>query len=112
MKGPSTEPRLGVSSEHMLPRRSFVSLLLVAAGGVAVLACHPSPKLKELTVDEVAAKIAANDGNTAIYDCNGRERFIQGHLPGAHWVAYDEVSAADLPANKGTLLVFYCASEL
>jgi 3-mercaptopyruvate sulfurtransferase SseA len=93
----------------MLPRRSF---LLAAAGALAALACTHSPKLKELTVDEVAAKIAANDASMAIYDCNGRERFDQGHLPGARWVVYDSVTAADLPANKGTLLVFYCASEL
>jgi hypothetical protein len=95
----------------MLPRRSF---FLVTAGALALLACTPSPKLKELTVDEVAAKLAASDGNGSpvIYDCNGRERFNQGHLPGAHWVAYDGVTAADLPANKATLLVFYCASEL
>jgi hypothetical protein len=92
-----------------LPRRAF---FLTATGAFVALACTRSPKLKELTVDEVAAKIAANDGKTVIYDCNGRERFIQGHLPGAHWVAYDEVTAADLPADKGTLLVFYCASEL
>ena len=88
------------------------SLFLVAAGALAALACSHSPKLKELTVDEVAAKIAANDGSTAIYDCNGKERFTKGHLPGARWVEYDNVTAADLPANKGTLLVFYCASEL
>ena len=93
----------------MLPRRSF---FLVAAGALAVLACTRGPKLKELTVDQVAAKIAANDANLAIYDCNGKERFTQGHLPGARWVDYDAVTAADLPANKGTLLVFYCASEL
>lgn len=93
----------------MLPRRSF---FLLAAGALAAVACARSPKLKELTVDEVAARIAAGDPDLAIYDCNGKERFARGHLPGARWVDYDSVTPADLPANKGTLLVFYCASEL
>lgn len=93
------------------PRRSFL-LLAAATGALAALACSHSPKLKELTVDEVAAKIAANDGNVAVYDCNGKERFTKGHVPSARWVDYDNVTAADLPSNKGTLLVFYCASEL
>jgi hypothetical protein len=96
----------------MLQRRSF---LLVAAGALAVvagLACSHSTALKELTVDQVAAKIAANDGKTLLYDCNSKERYTKGHVPGARWVEYDELSAADLPTDKGTMLVFYCASEL
>jgi hypothetical protein len=95
-------------------RRSFLlhASALAPFAALATLACTHSPKLRELTVDEVAAKIAANDGNVAVYDCNGKERFTKGHLPSARWVEYDNVTAADLPANKGTLLVFYCASEL
>ena len=95
----------------MLHRRSLL-VAAAAAGALAALACTHGPPLKELTVDEVATKIAANDGKTVVYDCNGKERFNQGHVPGAHWVDYDSVTAADLPASKGTLLVFYCASEL
>jgi Rhodanese-like domain len=86
--------------------------LLVAAGALLALACTHSPTLKELTVDQVAARIALNDGQTALYDCNGKDRFDKGHVPGARWVQYDAVTAADLPAEKGTMLVFYCASEL
>jgi hypothetical protein len=96
----------------MVARRSFLALAAGAAGALLALACTHSPPLKELTVDDVAAKIAAHDANTAIYDCNGKERYAKGHLPGAKWVEYDNVTAADLPANKGTLLVFYCSSEL
>jgi rhodanese-related sulfurtransferase len=89
-------------------------LIAAAAGAVAVLACSrsSSPNLRELSVDEVAAKIAANDGKTLIYDCNSADRYKLGHLPGARHVEYDGLSAADLPADKGTMLVFYCASEL
>jgi hypothetical protein len=96
----------------MLPRRTF---FLVAAGalvGLGALACTHGPALKELTVDQVAARIALNDGQTVLYDCNGEDRFDKGHVPGARWVQYDAVTAADLPAEKGTMLVFYCASEL
>jgi hypothetical protein len=95
----------------MIHRRAFL-YACVAAGAIGALACERGPKLKELTVEEVATKIAANDGSVAVYDCNGKERYAQGHVPGARWVEYDNVTAADLPANKGTLLVFYCASEL
>jgi len=98
----------------MLPRRSF----LLAAGALVALASaactrsSSSPALKELTVDQVAARIALNDGQTVLYDCNAKDRYDRGHLPGARWVKYDAVTAADLPADKGTMLVFYCASEL
>jgi hypothetical protein len=92
----------------MLHRRA----LLLAAGALLALACTHGPALKELTVDQVAARIALNDGQTVLYDCNGKDRFDKGHVPGARWVQYDAVTAADLPADKGTMLVFYCASEL
>jgi rhodanese-related sulfurtransferase len=92
-------------------RRMF---LFALAGVVAGLACSRGggPALKELTVEEVAAKIAANDGKTVLYDCNSKERYAKGHLPGARWVPFDAVTAADLPTQKDTLLVFYCASSL
>jgi hypothetical protein len=92
-------------------RRSF---LFVVAGVLAGLACSRDngPALKELTVEQVAEKIAANDGKITLYDCNGKERYTKGHVPGAKWVAFDAVTAADLPAEKGTMLVFYCASSL
>jgi hypothetical protein len=98
----------------LLPRRSFVraGVAAIAAGALAALACTHGPPLKELTVVQVAAKVAANDGQTAIFDCNGPERYAKGHVPGAKLVAYDAVTAADLPANKGMMLVFYCSSEL
>jgi hypothetical protein len=92
-------------------RRSF---LVVVAGALAGLACsrESGPALKELTVEQVSEKIAANDGKITLYDCNGKERYAKGHVPGAKWVPFDAVTAADLPAEKGTMLVFYCASSL
>ena len=73
---------------------------------------HQSPALKSLTIDEVATRVAAKDGKSFFFDNNSKESFAAGHVPGAHWVAYDSVTAADLPADKSATLVFYCASEL
>lgn len=67
-----------------------------------------------LTIPELEARMAAARAGTlalSIYDNNAAERFAQGHLPGARWVMYDAVTARDLPADKDTTLVFYCASE-
>ena len=92
-------------------RARFASLLAPALTLLA-LACTHSPELKSMTVDEVAARIAAHDGKTFVFDDNPKDRFARGHLPGAHWVAGREPTQADLPADKGAMLVFYCASEL
>ncbi len=67
-----------------------------------------------LTVEDLDAKIAASkEGKLALYifDNNGKERFEKGHIPGAKWVKFDAVKAADLPADKSATLVFYCANE-
>jgi hypothetical protein len=69
------------------------------------------PHLKSLTVDQVAARIAAHDSSTHIYDNNPKDVYDSGHLPGAEWVKYDAVTAADLPSDHGAMLIFYCASK-
>ena len=90
------------------------TLTLVALLGLmgCSRASSPSSELHSLTVDEVAARIAANDGKTFVYDNNPKDRYAKSHVPGAHWLDYDTVSASDLPADKTATLVFYCASEL
>jgi hypothetical protein len=85
--------------------------LLLALAGLA-LSCSRSGSLKTLSVDEVSQRIAANDGKTFVYDNNDKTRYAEGHLPGARWVKFDAVTAADLPADKSATLVFYCAHEL
>ena len=89
----------------LLPHALVASLCLLACSRVGA-------NLKTLTVDEVAARVAAHDGKTFVFDDNPHDRFAKGHVPGAHWVAASEPTAAELPADKGALLVFYCASEL
>jgi 3-mercaptopyruvate sulfurtransferase SseA len=66
--------------------------------------------LPELTVQQVADKMAHHE-NVAIFDANNRPRYERGHVPGARWVAFAAVTAADLPPDHDTQLVFYCANE-
>ena len=103
------EARMGYAAR--MTRRMLLSLLVVVAA-VGLVGCTKSSDLKALTVDQVAARVAANDGKTFIYDNNPKDRFAKSHVPGAKWLDYDNVTAADLPADKTATLVFYCASEL
>jgi hypothetical protein len=93
-------------------QRFSVLLVALAALLVGLTGCSRGPSLHELTVDQVSARVAANDGKTFIFDNNPRDRFAKSHVPGARWLDYDNVTAADLPADKSATLVFYCASEL
>jgi 3-mercaptopyruvate sulfurtransferase SseA len=87
---------------------SFAFALL----GCSRMSSPASSELRALTVDEVAARIATNDGKTFLFDNNPKDRYAKSHLPGAKWLDYDKVSASDLPADRSATLVFYCASEL
>ena len=78
-----------------------------AASGAAA---QPEAALSRLTIEEVSARIAAHDG-TQIFDNNSEQRYAQGHVPGARHVSYDQLTAATLPADHGTPLVFYCGNE-
>lgn len=82
------------------------------ASGKGAESAHDA--MAKMSVDELAAKMdEAKSGKLAlfIYDNNHKERFDQSHIPGAKWVAFDKVSAADLPQDKNATLVFYCANE-
>jgi 3-mercaptopyruvate sulfurtransferase SseA len=89
----------------------FVSFAFALVGCSRTASPAPS-ELRTLTVDEVAARIATNDGKTFLFDNNSKERYAKSHVPGAKWLDYDKVSASDLPADRSATLVFYCASEL
>ncbi len=92
----------------------MLALLVVSALGVA--GCSRSSKsgaaLKELSVDEVAARIAKNDGKTFVYDNNPKDRYQESHVPGAHWLDFKAVDASELPTDRSATLIFYCANEL
>jgi hypothetical protein len=98
-----------------MQRRTFA--LLLPGLVVALVGCSntsnaaPSPELKRLTVEQVAARLAAKDGKTFIYDNNPKESWVAAHVPGAKWLDEDKVTAAELPADKSVTLIFYCHNE-
>jgi rhodanese-related sulfurtransferase len=81
----------------------FVGLLLALAATTSVNA-HP---VSVLSLSEVRALM---EGKRAvyIYDANDRESYLKGHIPGAVWVQYNAVTAAELPPAKDAKLIFYC----
>ncbi|HEU4733469.1 MAG TPA: hypothetical protein VFT22_36500 [Kofleriaceae bacterium] len=100
-------------------QRSLFALIIVGVATLAQIACShstgtsagPADELKPLTVEQVAARIAAPDGKTFIYDDNSKESWVKGHVPGAKWLDSDHVTAADLPADHTATLIFYCHDE-
>lgn len=99
-------------------RRTMLSLVALSAVlALGNLACSRTRSksgapLKELTVEEVATRISAKDGTTFVFDNNPKDRYQESHLPGARWVDFKNVTAADLPSDRAAALVFYCANEL
>jgi rhodanese-related sulfurtransferase len=81
----------------------FVGLLLALAATTSVNA-HP---VSVLSLSEVRALM---EGKRAvyIYDANDLESYLKGHIPGAVWVQYNAVTAAELPPAKDAKLIFYC----
>jgi hypothetical protein len=78
-----------------------------------LLAADPSPGFKLVHLDELVARLEGAGRHPLLYDADAPEfRSWQGALPGAHLLPsyrrYDP--ARELPADKGTPLVFYCAS--
>ena len=89
-----------------------LALSLAAATGCNSDKTAAADKAKDeipaLSMDEVQKGIEAKT-LTAV-DCNGdRTRKKMGTLPGAITVSDEEsFAASELPADKGTKLVFYC----
>jgi rhodanese-related sulfurtransferase len=97
--------------------RSLVLLLLLALPACAKDDPAPAPapaaavtELPTVTVDQLAALLTA--GGRAVDANNAATRERQGVIPGAtilsHFHKYD---LAELPADRATPLVFYCANE-
>jgi len=64
--------------------------------------------LVKLTAAEVDHR--RSEPNFYVFDNNTKERFDEGHVPGAKWVDPSQLTAAVLPADKNATLVFYCAN--
>jgi predicted small lipoprotein YifL len=113
-------------------KRTILYLLLAGGGLLALTACgskgppsneasvsaNPSGnagqpaehQLAELTVDEVEAKIAKNDGKTFVYDNNHDDVYAAGHLPTAKLLGIKDIPQSAFPADKEATLIFYCAN--
>lgn len=89
-------------------RRAAVAVvaMIFAVGLSAQAAEEPFGRL---SVDQVAAKIGKP--GVFVYDNNSSEDYAKGHVPTAKWVDYDHVQASDLPKDKASTLIFYCANE-
>jgi hypothetical protein len=112
-------------------KRTHLHLFVAAAALLALTACGSKEQassgasasgsagqhgaaeheLAKLTVDEVDARIAKNDGKTFVYDDNHDNEYASGHLPGAKHLAVENIPASAFPADKEATLIFYCASE-
>jgi hypothetical protein len=89
----------------------IASVITLALFGSGTSGAAPAKELKSLTVDQVAARLAAKDGKTFIYDNNMKESWVAGHVPSAKWLDDENVTAADLPKDKAAMLIFYCHNE-
>lgn len=81
-----------------------------AGSGSAATAAAPAEAFGRVSVDELAGLLDRHE-TVAIFDNNRRERYEQGHIPGARWVSYDAVTPEVLPQDRDARLVFYCANE-
>ncbi len=89
--------------------------MLLALVAFALVGCAKDsgadspPKLKSLTVEEVAARLP--EGKLYVFDDNPKESWVKGHVPSAKWLDDDNVTADALPKDKAATLVFYCHNE-
>ncbi len=52
------------------------------------------------------------DPRLAVFDVNAIPSWRQAHVPGARRLDHEHFTAADLPADKQTELVFYCSNPM
>jgi rhodanese-related sulfurtransferase len=91
------------------------------AGDVSTPSCAPaaaepaaagkrSTEPGTLSLAQVSERLKQGRERTVIFDANPHEMYVERHIPGARWVAYDGVTAKVLPADRSTPIVFYCAN--
>ena len=84
---------------------AFLCLLLLTA-----LVTLAGEKFPDISLADLKKAIA--EKRVTLLDVNGSETYKAGHIPGALDFETDEDGlAAKLPADKGTLIVAYCADE-
>lgn len=77
-----------------------------------VVGCTKPAVVKDVTVAEAAAHV--KNGTATLVDANDDDyRSAVGIVPGAvKLTSFNEYALAELPADKGRPLVFYCTSKL
>jgi rhodanese-related sulfurtransferase len=80
-----------------------------AASATTATAATASDALAQIKLDELERGIA--DKSITVYDANSKEHFAEGHIPSAKHLAYDQITAQALPADKAAPVVFYCWNE-
>jgi rhodanese-related sulfurtransferase len=95
------------------------AVLVIACGGSSsgttastteTSGAERAPRFSQISVDDVSTAMTT-PGSVAIFDANSQETYAQHHVPTATWVDYDAVRAEQLPTDRATQLVFYCANE-
>ena len=77
-----------------------VPLCSFAQGGTTALL------VKDITPQALLAML----GNVVVIDVNEADNYAFAHVPGAKLLAYDAITASDLPLDLAKALVFYCWS--
>jgi hypothetical protein len=80
------------------------------ATDVSVKQPYKVPEEQKITNDEVAAIVAKGSGYTLV-DCRPPGAYLGGHIPTAISLPFDKFKenyTSALPAEKDSLLIFYC----
>ena len=81
-------------------------LAVIALAGFAYAA---APQVTDISQSDLQAAIASK--SAVLLDANGTASYQAGHIPGAiDFAAHKAELAKLLPADKGTLVVAYCAN--
>jgi rhodanese-related sulfurtransferase len=80
-------------------------IALAAALALPLLAQASDDPVRIASVEEVASMLGKP--GVAVFDANDEDVYRAGHVPGARFLPA-RFDAGALPADKGTLLVFYC----
>ena len=81
----------------------------LACGGNHDEQSEAAPKYGKVTIAQLE-HMMQNGNDVHVFDVNSKRRYERGHIPGAQWMSFRSMTAADLPTDKAATLVFYCAN--
>jgi rhodanese-related sulfurtransferase len=100
VKEPNDQP-----SNNTTTMKKIIALLATALFAASVYA----GEFADISPTDVLA--AANAKSAVIIDANPSDSYQAGHVPGAlSWAAIKDNLAANLPADKGALIIAYCGN--